>query len=213
MKQDFKRVDVPHETLQQARQIFDENEKKLEAYLDRLLGWNEKINLVSRSVSRETVREHVVHSLLPMAIGLTQRHTKWIDSGTGGGLPGIPLAICKSGGSQWWLNDNRKSKMKAVSDIVESLKLKNAQVLAKSISLVDLKKGTGIVTKHAFKVDDLLRLLGSKPWKTIVMWKGVEGAEEELRQSRKKLNATIYRFQFGEEEEFYEGKGLLVVER
>ena len=213
MKQDFKRVDVPHETLQQARQIFDENEKKLEAYLDRLLGWNEKINLVSRSVSRETVREHVVHSLLPMAIGLTQRHTKWIDSGTGGGLPGIPLAICKSGDSQWWLNDNRKSKMKAVSDIVESLKLKNAQVLAKSISLVDLKKGTGIVTKHAFKVDDLLRLLGSKPWKTIVMWKGVEGAEEELRQSRKKLNATIYRFQFGEEEEFYEGKGLLVVER
>ena len=213
MKQDFKRVDVPHETLQQARQIFDENEKKLEAYLDRLLGWNEKINLVSRSVSRETVREHVVHSLLPMAIGLTQRHTKWIDSGTGGGLPGIPLAICKSGDSQWWLNDNRKSKMKAVSDIVESLKLKNAQVLAKSISLVDLKKGTGIVTKHAFKVDDLLRLLGSKPWKTIVMWKGVEGAEEELRQSKKKLNATIYRFQFGEEEEFYEGKGLLLIER
>jgi len=103
--------------------------------------------------------------------------------------------------------------MKAVSDIVETLKLKNAQVLPKSISLVDLKKGTGIVTKHAFKVDDLLRLLGSKPWKTIVMWKGVEGAEKELRQSKKKLNATLYSFQFGKEEEFYEGKGLLVIER
>jgi len=213
VKQDFERVDVPHETLQRARVIFNENEKGLEAYLDLLLDWNEKINLVSRAVSRETVREHIVHSLLPMAIGLTQLHTKWVDSGTGGGLPGIPLAICKSGDSQWWLNDNRKSKMKAVSDIVETLKLKNAQVLPKSISLVDLKKGTGIVTKHAFKVDDLLRLLGSKPWKTIVMWKGVEGAEKELRQSKKKLNATLYSFQFGKEEEFYEGKGLLVIER
>jgi len=75
VKQDFERVDVPHETLQRARVIFNENEKGLEAYLDLLLDWNEKINLVSRAVSRETVREHIVHSLLPMAIGLTQKHT------------------------------------------------------------------------------------------------------------------------------------------
>ena len=67
----------------------------------------------------------------------------------------------------------------------------NTEILAKSISLVDFEKGTGIITKHAFKVDDLLRHLGSKPWKTIIMWKGVDGAVEEIKTSNKKLDTTL----------------------
>lgn len=212
MKHQMKREQVSRETLEKAREIYQNNEEEMELYLDLLLEWNEKINLISRSVSRETVREHVVHSLLPMTLKLLDQHDEWIDSGSGGGLPGIPLAIANPE-KQWILNDNVKKKMKAVGDIVERSALTNTEILAKSISLVDFEKGTGIVTKHAFKVDDLLRLLGSKPWKTIVMWKGVEGAAEEIRSSNKKLNTTLYEFNFGDDEPFYEGKGLLVVER
>lgn len=212
MKHQMKREQVSRETLEKAREIYQNNEEEMEVYLDLLLEWNEKINLISRSVSRETVREHVVHSLLPMALKLLDQHDEWIDSGSGGGLPGIPLAIANPE-KQWILNDNVKKKMKAVGDVVERSALTNTEILAKSISLVDFEKGTGIVTKHAFKVDDLLRLLGSKPWKTIVMWKGVEGAAEEIRSSNKKLNTTLYEFNFGDDEPFYEGKGLLVVER
>ncbi|NBC26815.1 MAG: hypothetical protein GVY08_08135 [Bacteroidetes bacterium] len=206
------RVQVSRETLEKAREIYQKNEEEIERYLDLLLEWNEKINLVSRSVSRETVMEHIVHSLLPMALKLLDNHDKWIDSGSGGGLPGIPLAIANPG-KEWFLNDNVKKKMKVVGDIVERAGLTNTEILAKSISLVDFEKGTGIVTKHAFKVDDLLRLLGSKPWKTIIMWKGVEGAVEEISSSKKKLNTTLYEFHFGDDEPFYEGKGLLVIER
>ena len=212
MKHQMKREQISRETLDRAREIYQQNEKEIEIYLDLLLEWNEKINLVSRSVSRETVREHIVHSLLPMALNLIDHHDEWIDSGSGGGLPGIPLAIANPE-KQWILNDNVKKKMKAVGDIVKRMPLPNAEVLAKSISLVDFEKGTGIVTKHAFKVDDLLRLLGSKPWKTIIMWKGVEGAAEEIRSSNKKLSTTLYEFHFGDDEPFYEGKGLLVIER
>jgi len=208
----MKRVKVSRETLDRAREIYQKNEEEIEGYMDHLLEWNEKINLVSRSVSRETVREHIVHSLLPMALKLLDHHDQWIDSGSGGGLPGIPLAIANPE-KQWMLNDNVKKKMKAVGDIVERSGLTNTEILAKSISLVDFERGTGIVTKHAFKVDDLLRLLGSKPWKTIIMWKGVEGAAKEIRSSNKKLNTTLYEFQFGGDEPFYEGKGLLVIER
>jgi len=208
----MKRVQVSRETLDRAREIYQKNEEKIEGYLDLLLEWNEKINLVSRSVSRETVREHIVHSLLPMALKLLDHHEKWIDSGSGGGLPGIPLAIANPE-KEWILNDNVKKKMRAVGDIVEKAGLTNTEVIAKSISLVDFEKGTGIVTKHAFKVDDLVRLLGSKPWKTIIMWKGVGGAAEEIRSSNKKLNTTLYEFNFGDDEPFYEGKGLLVIER
>jgi len=212
VKQEIVKLIVSRETLSESRLLYNKNESRLEEYIDNLLEWNQKINLVSRTVSRETVRKHIVHSLIPMALGLADAHDIWIDSGTGGGLPGIPLAICNPE-KQWLLNDNVKKKMRAVSDIVEKTRVENCSILAKSISLVDFEKGTGIVTKHAFKVDDLLRLLGSKPWKTIIMWKGVEGALDEIRRSKKKLSFTVYQFDFGKDEEFYEGKGLLVIER
>lgn len=212
MKHSLKRIEVNLNALQQARKIYKNYEKDFEAYLDNLLAWNSKINLVSRTVSRETLREHIVHSLVPAALGLTDKHIKWIDAGTGGGLPGIPLAISDKD-SYWLLNDNVKKKMKAVDDIVKSIGLSNVKVLPMSISLAEIHKGTGIVTKHAFKIEDLLRLLGSKPWKTILMWKGIEGAIEELTVSKKKINCTIYEFKFGENEPFYEGKGIVKIER
>jgi len=212
VKHKLNRIKVSRETLDSAREIYKDNEQKLEEYIDLLLDWNSKINLVSRTVSRETVREHVVHSLIPMQLGLINEFDKWIDSGSGGGLPGIPLAIVNPG-KTILLNDNVKKKMRAVSEIIKTAGINNTDIIAKSISLVDFQKGTGIVTKHAFKIDDLLRLLGSKPWKTIIMWKGIEGAAEEIRTSNKKLNTTLYEFHFGDGEPFFEGKGLLVIER
>ena len=212
MKHNYKKIEVSFSALESARKLYKEHEQQLEDYLDNLLEWNDKINLVSRTVSRETLREHIVHSLIPVTLGLTKKHIKWIDAGTGGGFPGVPLAICETE-SYWLLNDNVKKKMKALDDIVKSIELRNVKVLPMSISLAELHKGTGVVTKHAFKIDDLLRLLGSKPWKTILMWKGVAGAVEELEASKKKIACTIYEFKFGENEPFYEGKGLVKIER
>ena len=212
MKHKLNRIKVSRETLNGAREIYKDNEQKLEEYIDLLLDWNNKINLVSRTVSRETVREHVVHSLIPMQLSLMNEFDEWIDSGSGGGLPGIPLAIVNPA-KTFLLNDNVKKKMRAVSEIIKTAGINNADIIAKSISLVDFQKGTGIVTKHAFKIDDLLRLLGSKPWKTIIMWKGTEGALNEISQSKKKLNFTLFEFDFGPDEEFYEGKCLLKIER
>ncbi len=212
MKHLIKTIQIDSEVLFQGRSLYSAHEKEMEVYLDVLLGWNDKINLVSRNVSRETVREHIIHSLLPIPLGLIQWHDKWIDSGTGGGLPGIPLAICEQE-ITWYLNDNVRKKMKAVGDIVESLGLKNVEIIAKSISLVNLEEGAGILTKHAFKIKDLLRLLGSEPWQTILMWKGVEDVEKEVRRTGKDLNVTVYEFDFGNDEPFYKGKGIVKIER
>ena len=203
---------VSRETVEKARQIFAQNESHLNEYIDLLLEWNDKINLVSRSVSRETVREHVVHSLIPVVLDLMESYDSWIDTGSGGGLPGAPLAIVQSH-KHFFLNDNVRKKMRAVDDIIRRAKIENAETVAKSISLVKLEKNTGIVTKHAFKINDLLSHLGSKPWKTIIMWKGVEGAIQEINASGKNLKFTLYVFDFGDDEEFYEGKGLSSIER
>jgi 16S rRNA (guanine527-N7)-methyltransferase len=179
VKHQIEEIKVEKEMLANARKLYSKNSELLESYIDHLLEWNSKINLVSRNVSRETVREHVVHSLIPIELGLISDIDEWVDSGTGGGLPGVPLAIVFPE-KKFYLNDNVRKKMKAVSDITKSLSLENIEILAKSISLVGLKTGAGIVTKHAFKIDDLLRLTKKKPWKKVVMWKGVEGAYKEM---------------------------------
>lgn len=212
MKHPINTVQIDSEILYKARELYSSHSNQLEEYIDLLLDWNEKINLVSRNVSRETVREHVIHSLLPIPLGLVQWHNKWIDTGTGGGLPGIPLAICEAK-KTWFLNDNVRKKMRAVEDIVQTMELTNTGTIAKSISLIQLEKGTGIVTKHAFKIRDLLKHLDSQPWETILMWKGVGDVEEEVRRSGKDLNVTIYAFDFGKDEPFYEGKGIVKIER
>ena len=210
MKHQIKEIKVNQEVLTNTRELYSNYREQLETYIDYLLEWNEKINLVSRNVSRETVREHVIHSLIPVELGLLSEVEEWIDSGTGGGLPGVPLAIVLAE-KKFYLNDNVRKKMKAVSDIADALSLDNVEILAKSISLIGLKTGAGIVTKHAFKIDDLLRLTKKKPWKKIVMWKGVEGAYDEMSRVHSKVNCTIYSFHF--EDNFYEGKGLVVLEK
>lgn len=210
MKHQIEEKKVEKDTLASARELYSRHSELLELYIDQLLEWNSKINLVSRNVSRETVREHVVHSLIPIELGLISGIDEWVDSGTGGGLPGVPLAIVFPE-KKFYLNDNVRKKMRALTDITKTLNLENVEVLAKSISLVGLKTGAGIVTKHAFKIDDLLRLTKKKPWKKVVMWKGVEGAYKEMEKVHSKIKCTIYSFHF--DDEFYEGKGLVVLEK
>lgn len=212
MKHNIEIIEVAPNVLSGARELYKTRKKDYEKYIDLLLDWNEKINVISRTVSRETVREHIVHSLLPVPLKLLAGYNKWIDSGSGGGLPGIPIAIHQP---ELFisLNDNIKKKMMVVDDIIQAMNIQNTETLDYSISLVDLKRGTGILTKHAFKIPKLLHLLSDKPWEIILMWKGVEDAIAEIGQHKKALDCTIYSFDFGENEPFYEGKGLILIER
>lgn len=212
MKHNIEVIKVAPNVLSDARELYKTNETLYEKYIDLLLEWNEKINVISRTVSRETVQEHIVHSLIPVPLNLLAGYKKWIDSGSGGGLPGIPIAICQPD-LFISLNDNIKKKMMVVDDITQSMNIKNTETIDYSISLVDLKRGTGILSKHAFKISKLIHLLSDKPWEIILMWKGVEDAKEEIMQHKKKLDSTIYSFNFGEKEPFYEGKGLVLIER
>lgn len=193
-----------------AERLYQQHERQLEAYLDLLLEWNESINLVSRKVSRETVRQHIIHSLIPAVAGLLDKRSVWVDAGTGGGLPGIPLAIVLQD-KKWILNDNIRKKMKAVGAISEALGLENVTIEAKSISLIKLPEDAGIVSKHAFKIPALLRLLKGKPWGEIVMWKGTESAAEEISRVGRKIESAL--FVFDTEDPFYEGKAIVTLRR
>jgi 16S rRNA (guanine527-N7)-methyltransferase len=85
---------VSRETLEYISVLLETYEEKLSEYAHLLLWWNEKVNLLSRSVTLEEVEKHIVHSLFISVSALWPKQKFLVDIGTGGGLPGIPLAIC-----------------------------------------------------------------------------------------------------------------------
>lgn len=202
---------VSRETLLHTRELYQENYDKFEDYLNQLLWWNEKVNLVSREVSRETVREHIVHSLLPFGLTLLDGCTEWVDAGTGGGLPGLPLSMTDSK-KKWILNDLVSKKIAALKQMIYNLQLPNVKATADSVENLLLPENCGVITKHAFKYEDLLKMIMGKSWKKLIMFKGFEEAKEEIQQVKSEGSCVLYRFDFGEDEPFYTGKGILVIE-
>jgi 16S rRNA (guanine527-N7)-methyltransferase len=88
--------------------------------------WNTKVNVISRKDIDNIYLHHVLHSL---AIA---KHTKFppgssvMDVGTGGGFPGIPLAILFPG-TNFFLCDSISKKVKVVNEVIKVLGLKNAE--------------------------------------------------------------------------------------
>lgn len=97
------------------------NFKNLEAlYQD----WNQKINVVSRKDIDELYLRHVLHSLGIAKIQKFNEGSRILDVGTGGGFPGIPLAILFPE-VQFTLVDAIGKKIKVVQDVVAGLQLDN----------------------------------------------------------------------------------------
>ncbi|MEI7829193.1 MAG: 16S rRNA (guanine(527)-N(7))-methyltransferase RsmG [Prolixibacteraceae bacterium] len=90
--------------------------------------WNEKINLISRKDIDELYLRHVLHSLAIAKIIRFKPDTSLLDVGTGGGFPGIPLAIIFPD-CQFTLIDSIGKKILVVQDVVEQLKLTNVIAL------------------------------------------------------------------------------------
>jgi 16S rRNA (guanine527-N7)-methyltransferase len=101
---------------------------QLDQYVNLLLGWNKKINLISRKGEENIWTYHILHSVSPLFRVKLMEGSRIVDIGTGGGLPGIPLKILRPDISLLCLDATRK-KANAVLEMVEDLKIKNVKVL------------------------------------------------------------------------------------
>jgi 16S rRNA (guanine527-N7)-methyltransferase len=103
-------------------------QEHLRAFAEQLRWWNERINLISRQDTSELEIRHILHALA-IAKGTTiAPGTRILDLGTGGGLPGIPLAIYYPECTITMIDGTGK-KIKAVQAMIDHLALSNANAI------------------------------------------------------------------------------------
>ncbi len=88
--------------------------------------WNERINVISRKDIDSLYSKHVLHSLAIAAVFEFTSGQRILDIGTGGGFPGIPLAIFNPD-VEFVLADSIKKKLNVVEEVVKELGLKNVK--------------------------------------------------------------------------------------
>jgi len=108
--------------------LTEQQTKLLLNYQTQLIEINKSINLISRKDVENIEIRHILHSLAIAKVHRFKPATTAVDIGTGGGLPGIPLAILFPK-TKFVLVDTIEKKTKAVQQIVENLNLTNVKVL------------------------------------------------------------------------------------
>ena len=108
--------------------------------------WNSKINLISRKDFENLYTHHVLHSLSILKFIKFKNGTKVLDVGTGGGFPGVPLAILFPE-VEFTLIDGIGKKILAVNSIIKDLKINNAKGI--NIRAEDLSEKNDFIVARA----------------------------------------------------------------
>ena len=174
--------------------------------------WNSKINVISRKDIDQLNVRHVLHSLSIAKVIQFSDATKILDVGTGGGFPGIPLAIMFPE-VQFHLTDSIGKKIKVVDEVVKALNLKN--VSTNHIRAENVKgKFDFIISRAVTRLPDFYKWVSNKIISTskntipngILYLKGGDFSDE-IKQI--KTVANIYELSDFFEEDFFQTKKLV----
>lgn len=159
-------VDVSRETL-----------AKLESFVDLVEKWSPKINLISKPSVRQIWDRHIADSA--QLFGLTEKQGLWVDLGSGGGFPGIVIAILATQEEAKWRvtlveSDQRKSAFlrtaireldlnaNAISERIEDIEPLGADVIS-ARALAELSTLIGFADRH-LKVDGTALFPKGQSW-------------------------------------------------
>lgn len=160
-------------------------------YVQFLLQYNSKINLISRKDEEEIWRNHILHSVSILTQFNLQNGSRYFDLGTGGGLPGIPLAILHPE-SHFVLCDSIKKKIEAVEEMRQLLKLNNVETIAERAEELNMESSTkkfdAVFARAITDLKTLCRyahpLLSKRGEKILIAWKGGE-LTKEIQDARR----------------------------
>ena len=195
-------------------EITDEQKQQFEKLEQLYTEWDEKINVISRKDMDGLYEKHILHSLgiakiMPFADG-----TKVLDVGTGGGFPGIPLAILFPEVS-FTLIDSIGKKIKVVEAVSEGLGLKNVTTVHGRAEKLK-EKFHFVVSRAVTQMPEFLRWLKGKFEKEqfnekhngVLYLKGGDLAEELAG-----LRCEIFQLKNYFEEEFFDTKKVVYLSK
>lgn len=130
---------------------------QFEQLYDLYFDWNSKINVISRKDIENLYLHHVLHSLSIAQIISFKAGTTILDVGTGGGFPGVPLAIMFPE-VQFTLIDSIGKKIKVGTEVSNAIGLKN--IVLKHLRVQEEKgKFDFVVSRAVMPLDDLVKLV------------------------------------------------------
>ena len=146
-----------NEILKYFPHLSEEQQRQYAALYDLYSDWNSKINVISRKDIDNLYEHHILHSLaIAKFIGF-KAGTNILDFGTGGGFPGIPLAIMFPE-VNFKLIDGTGKKIKVATEIAKAMGLKN--VVAEHLRGEDEReKYDFIVSRAVMQLSDMIRLM------------------------------------------------------
>lgn len=148
--------------------LVPEAREKLLRLPDLYAEWNARINVVSRKDMDDFFEHHVMHSLALSLFVTPQPAWRILDVGTGGGFPGIPLAICFPE-TKFVLVDSIGKKIKVVQEVAAALGLENVD--ARAARAEQVQGPFDLVVSRA-----VTRLAGFYPWvKGKIRQNGIDG--------------------------------------
>ena len=195
----------------------DEARRERFAALEALYAdWNSKINVISRKDMECFYEHHVLHSLAVAAAMdnvLGAGGQKILDLGTGGGFPGIPLAIYYPQ-NQFVLCDSIGKKVKVAGAVAESLKLENASCVNARVETLD-GPFDWVVSRAVAPLDKILGWVRGKWTKGVICLKGGDVESEiDLCATRHLLNpkkVIVSDISIFFKEKWFEGKKVVAV--
>ena len=193
-------------------QLSDTQIRQFTALYELYKDWNAKINVISRKDIDNLYEHHVLHSLAIAKVLHFKDDSKILDFGTGGGFPGIPLAILFPQ-CQWKLIDGTGKKIRVATEVANSIGLKN--VVAEHLRGED-EKGLFdfVVSRAVMPLPDLVKIvrknISSKQHNAmmngVICLKG-GNLETELQQFKKIVEVTPINTWFTEP--WFEGKNVV----